>query len=44
MGHHATPAPERDPPDDPMKHPLACECLDCSARAPSYARAFGGAA
>jgi hypothetical protein len=33
-----------EPPDDPMKHPLACECLDCSARAPSYARAFGGAA
>jgi len=33
-----------EPCDDPMKHPLACECLDCSARAPSYARAFGGAA
>jgi len=33
-----------EPPDDPMKHPLACECLDCSARGPSYARAFGGAA
>jgi hypothetical protein len=33
-----------EPPDDPMKHPLACECLGCSARAPSYARAFGGAA
>jgi len=44
MGHHATPAPEREPPDDPMSHRLECECLDCSARAPSYARAFGGAA
>jgi hypothetical protein len=36
--------PPTGPPDDPMKHPLDCECLDCSARAPSYARAFGGAA
>jgi hypothetical protein len=36
--------PPTGPPDDPMKHPLACGCLDCSARAPSYARAFGGAA
>ncbi len=36
--------PPTGPPDDPMKHPLACECLACSARAPSYARAFGGAA
>jgi Domain of unknown function (DUF3854) len=38
------PDPPTGPPDDPMKHPLACECLDCSARAPSYARTFGGAA
>jgi hypothetical protein len=36
--------PPTGPPDDPMKHPLACECLDCSARGPSYARAFGGVA
>jgi hypothetical protein len=36
--------PPTGPPDDPLKHPLACECLDCSARAPSYAKAFGGAA
>ena len=39
--------PEPDPPDDPddsLRHPLACECADCSARPPRYARAFGGVA
>ena len=35
--------PKPSPGTEPM-HPLDCECLDCSARAPSYARAFGGAA
>jgi DNA-binding transcriptional LysR family regulator len=29
-------APE--PPDDQERHPLDCECLGCSARAPRYAR------
>jgi hypothetical protein len=35
--------PKPSPGTEPM-HPLACGCLGCSARAPSYARAFGGAA
>jgi len=33
------PAEDPDPPaDDPEVHPLDCECLGCSARAPRYAR------
>ena len=44
QGETTSSDPLAGPPDDPMKHPLACECLECSARAPSYARAFGGAA
>jgi hypothetical protein len=26
------------PPDDPEEHPLACACLSCSVRTPTYAR------
>ena len=35
--------PVEEPADPPQEeHPLDCECLECSARAPSYARLKGG--
>ena len=43
----ARPASRSDPPGDPPEaplaleiHPLDCECLECSCRAPQYAKAW----
>jgi hypothetical protein len=47
----ATPEPEREPapvailhePEDWRSHPLDCECPDCAAPMPTYARTWSGA-
>ena len=33
-----SPVEDPDPPPEPREHPLACECLGCSATVPSYVR------
>jgi hypothetical protein len=37
------PETERPPPEDWRSHPLDCECPDCAAPMPTYARAWSGA-
>jgi hypothetical protein len=42
----ASAATRSDPPGDPPEsevHPLDCECLECTCRAPRYAKAWGAA-
>jgi hypothetical protein len=39
-----SPGPDPPPREPELEgHPLACECINCAARMPRYARSFGGA-